>query len=104
MFALLSSLLCVCRLVESGNIKPAFMSSVSMLQSACAIVRLVPGYQTVVLCYQLVSRLAEAFEAALKKEVLIYFCIQVWTFNCNILIIHQKDKPLGSGAFPLGWQ
>uniref|UniRef100_UPI0037E7EAB2 E3 ubiquitin-protein ligase rnf213-beta n=1 Tax=Semicossyphus pulcher TaxID=241346 RepID=UPI0037E7EAB2 len=56
------------RLIESKNIKPAFMSSVTVVKNTCRIVRLVPGYQTAVLSYQLLLRLAEILEAKLKKE------------------------------------
>ncbi|XP_060883843.1 E3 ubiquitin-protein ligase rnf213-beta [Labrus mixtus] len=56
------------RLSQSGNIKPAFLSSVSLVKNTCGVVRLVPGYQTVVLSYQLLLKLADIFEAKLREE------------------------------------
>ncbi|XP_019133291.1 E3 ubiquitin-protein ligase rnf213-beta isoform X3 [Larimichthys crocea] len=56
------------RLVGSGNIKPAFLSSISVMKSTCGIVRLVSWYQTAVLSYQLVLRLAEILNAEPKNE------------------------------------
>ncbi|KAG8008845.1 hypothetical protein GBF38_010486 [Nibea albiflora] len=56
------------RLAECGNIKPAFLSSISVMKSTCGIVRLVPWYQTAVLSYQLVLKLAEILDATLKSE------------------------------------
>ncbi|KAM6964707.1 E3 ubiquitin-protein ligase rnf213-beta [Tautogolabrus adspersus] len=56
------------RLSQSGNIKPAFMSSVTVVKNMCGVVRLVPGYQTVVLSYQLLLKLAEIYEAKLREE------------------------------------
>ncbi|XP_070707447.1 E3 ubiquitin-protein ligase rnf213-beta [Pempheris klunzingeri] len=56
------------RLIESGNIKPAFMSSVTVVKSTCGLVRLVPGYRAAVLSYQLVLKLAEILDAKLRKE------------------------------------
>lgn len=58
-------------MIESGNIKPAFMSSISVVKHTCSIVRLVPEYQTAVLSYQLVLKLAEILDAELRKEVVI---------------------------------
>lgn len=58
-------------MVESGTIKPAFMSAISVARSTCGIVRLVPDYQAVVLSYQLVLKLAEIQDVKLKKEVII---------------------------------
>ncbi|XP_051273053.1 E3 ubiquitin-protein ligase rnf213-beta isoform X1 [Dicentrarchus labrax] len=56
------------RMIESGNIEPAFMSSLSVLKSTCGIVQLVPWYQAAVLSYQLVVKLAEILDAKLRKE------------------------------------
>ncbi|XP_034563927.1 E3 ubiquitin-protein ligase rnf213-beta [Notolabrus celidotus] len=56
------------RMCQSGNIKPAFLSSVTVVKHTCRIVRLVPGYQTVILSYQLLLKLAEILEAKLKEE------------------------------------
>ncbi|XP_073346346.1 E3 ubiquitin-protein ligase rnf213-beta [Pagrus major] len=56
------------RMIESANVKPAFMSSISVMKSTCGIVRLVPGYQAAVLSYQLVLKLAEILDAKLRKE------------------------------------
>ncbi|XP_041671343.1 E3 ubiquitin-protein ligase rnf213-beta isoform X2 [Cheilinus undulatus] len=55
-------------IVESGNIKPAFMSSVSVVKNTCRIARFVSGFQSVVLSYQLLLKLAEILEAALRNE------------------------------------
>lgn len=60
-------------MAESGNIKSVFLSSLSVLKSTCRMVRLVPWYQTVLLSYQLVLKLAEILDAAQRKEVLIPF-------------------------------
>ncbi len=49
---------------------PAFMSSISVMKSTCRIVQLVPWYQTAVLSYQLVLKLAEILDANLRKEVI----------------------------------
>ncbi|XP_026207099.1 E3 ubiquitin-protein ligase rnf213-beta isoform X2 [Anabas testudineus] len=56
------------RMIESGNIQPAFMSSISVAKSTCRLVLLIPWYQAAVLSYQLVTRLAEIFDAALTKQ------------------------------------
>ncbi|XP_029934003.1 E3 ubiquitin-protein ligase rnf213-beta [Myripristis murdjan] len=56
------------RMIESGHIKAAFLSSISVLKSTCRMVQLVQWYQTAVLSYQLVLKLAELVDAALKKE------------------------------------
>lgn len=58
-------------MIEAGSINPAFKSSISVMNSTCGIVRLVPGYQAVVLSYQLVLKLAEILDAKLRKEVMI---------------------------------
>ncbi|XP_028991062.2 E3 ubiquitin-protein ligase rnf213-beta [Betta splendens] len=56
-------------MIESGSIKAAFMSSLSVLESTCRGVRLVQCYQPAVLSYQLVLRLAETFHASLMKQL-----------------------------------
>ncbi|XP_074519497.1 E3 ubiquitin-protein ligase rnf213-beta [Halichoeres trimaculatus] len=56
------------RMCQSGNIKPAFMSSISMVKYMCSVVRLVPEYQTVVLSYRLLLNLAAILQARLKEE------------------------------------
>ncbi|GLD63194.1 E3 ubiquitin-protein ligase rnf213-beta-like protein [Lates japonicus] len=56
------------RLIESGNIKPALMSSISVAKSMCGIVRLVPWYRATVLSYQLVLKLAESLDTAPRTE------------------------------------
>ncbi|XP_028287710.1 E3 ubiquitin-protein ligase rnf213-beta isoform X2 [Parambassis ranga] len=56
------------RMTESGNIKPAFKCSISVVKWTCSIVRLVPWYPAAVLSYQLVLKLAEILEAKLKKK------------------------------------
>ncbi|KAK2820122.1 hypothetical protein Q5P01_023081 [Channa striata] len=56
------------RLTECGKIEAALMSSISVVKSTCRFVRLVPWYQAVVLSYQLVLKLAEIFDAALRKQ------------------------------------
>lgn len=64
-------MLCVCRMIESGNTAAAFESSISVLKRTCEIARLVPWYQAVVLSYQLALKLAEILDAKLRKEVII---------------------------------
>ncbi|XP_069016032.1 E3 ubiquitin-protein ligase rnf213-beta [Embiotoca jacksoni] len=56
------------RMIESGNLRPAFMSSVSVAKTTCDIVQLVPWYPAAVLSYQLVLKLAEILDAKLRKE------------------------------------
>ncbi|XP_029311958.1 LOW QUALITY PROTEIN: E3 ubiquitin-protein ligase rnf213-beta [Cottoperca gobio] len=56
------------RMLEGGNIEPAFLSSISVMWNTCEIVRLVQCYPAAVLSYQLVSKLAEMLDAKLKKE------------------------------------
>ncbi|XP_049419183.1 E3 ubiquitin-protein ligase rnf213-beta isoform X2 [Epinephelus fuscoguttatus] len=56
------------RMMDSGNIKPAFMSSISVMKSTCGMVRLVPWYPAAVLSYQLVLKLAEILDSKLKTE------------------------------------
>ncbi|XP_054454921.1 E3 ubiquitin-protein ligase rnf213-beta [Anoplopoma fimbria] len=56
------------RMIEGGDIKPAFMSSISVLKYTCQVVRLVQSYEAAVLSYQLVMKLAEMLEAKLRKE------------------------------------
>lgn len=68
--------LCVCSMIESGNIQAAFMSSLHVFESTCASVRLVQCYEAAVLSYRLVLRLAETFHAALMKQVLT--CVLHW--------------------------
>ena len=60
-------------MIESGNIKLVFVSSISVLTSTCEITRLVQSYHAAVLSYQLVLKLADMMDAKLKKEVIIYF-------------------------------
>ncbi|XP_070782783.1 E3 ubiquitin-protein ligase rnf213-beta [Enoplosus armatus] len=56
------------RMIESGNIQPAFMSSISVVKHTCGLVRLVPWYPAAVLSYQLVLRLAEILDATRGEE------------------------------------
>ncbi|XP_026171361.1 E3 ubiquitin-protein ligase rnf213-beta isoform X2 [Mastacembelus armatus] len=56
------------RMIESGNIEPAFLSSVAVLKATCRVVRLVPWYQAAALSHQLVLKLAEVLDAALRKK------------------------------------
>ncbi|XP_051795751.1 E3 ubiquitin-protein ligase rnf213-beta [Acanthochromis polyacanthus] len=56
------------RMIESGNIHPVFLSSVSVVKRTCDIVRIVPWYPVAVLSYQLVLKLAEILHAKLKEE------------------------------------
>ncbi|CAJ1081416.1 E3 ubiquitin-protein ligase rnf213-beta [Xyrichtys novacula] len=56
------------RLGQSGRIQPAFLSSVGVAKNTCRAVRLVSGYQTVILSYQLLLKLAKSLEAKLKDE------------------------------------
>ncbi|XP_037610034.1 E3 ubiquitin-protein ligase rnf213-beta isoform X1 [Sebastes umbrosus] len=56
------------RMIECGNMKPAFMSSISVLKNTCGVVRLVTWYPAAVLSYQLVMKLAEMLDAKLRKE------------------------------------
>lgn len=80
-------LLCTCRMIESGNIKPAFMSSISVVKSTCRIIQLVQWYQVAVLSFQLLLKLAEIVEAALRKQVIIsslsIFAASLRTIYCN---------------------
>ncbi|KAM4715158.1 LOW QUALITY PROTEIN: E3 ubiquitin-protein ligase rnf213-beta [Anableps anableps] len=50
------------RLAKSGNLLAAFDTSISVLKRICKITRIVPWYQTVVLSFQLVLKLAEILE------------------------------------------
>lgn len=50
-------------MTECGNIQEAFKSSISVMRSTCRLVRLVPGYQTAVLSFQLVLKLADILDA-----------------------------------------
>ncbi|KAM4524138.1 E3 ubiquitin-protein ligase rnf213-beta isoform 2-T2 [Odontesthes bonariensis] len=56
------------RLIECGNIEPAFMSSINVVRSTCGIARLVPWYPTAVLSFQLMLKLAEILEVKLRRE------------------------------------
>ncbi|XP_040922673.1 E3 ubiquitin-protein ligase rnf213-beta isoform X2 [Toxotes jaculatrix] len=56
------------RMIESGNIQPAFRSSISVAKSMCRLVKGVSWYQAAVLSYQLVLKLAEIWDSMLKKE------------------------------------
>ncbi|XP_029383406.1 E3 ubiquitin-protein ligase rnf213-beta [Echeneis naucrates] len=56
------------RMIESGNVHPALMSSIRVVQSTCSIVRLVSGFAVVVLSYQLVMKLAEILDASLRNK------------------------------------
>ncbi|XP_028423038.1 E3 ubiquitin-protein ligase rnf213-beta isoform X2 [Perca flavescens] len=56
------------RMIESGTIRPAFLSSVRVMKSTCAIVRLVQSYHAAILSYQLVLKLAEILDAKQRKE------------------------------------
>ncbi|XP_033975098.1 E3 ubiquitin-protein ligase rnf213-beta isoform X3 [Trematomus bernacchii] len=56
------------RMIESGNIKLVFKSSISVLTNTCEITRLVQSYHAAVLSYQLVLKLADMVDAKLKKE------------------------------------
>ncbi|XP_071319372.1 E3 ubiquitin-protein ligase rnf213-beta isoform X2 [Trachinotus anak] len=56
------------RMIESGNVHPAFMSSISVVKATCSIVRLHLFYPAVVLSYQLVLKLAELLDAALRNK------------------------------------
>ncbi|XP_034715873.1 E3 ubiquitin-protein ligase rnf213-beta isoform X2 [Etheostoma cragini] len=56
------------RLVESGNMEPCFLSSVSVMKSTCAIVRLVQSHRAAILSYQLVLKLGEILNAKQRKE------------------------------------
>ncbi|KAK5851292.1 hypothetical protein PBY51_002095 [Eleginops maclovinus] len=56
------------RMIDTGNIKLIFMSSISLLSSTSSITRLVQSYHAAVLAYQLVLKLADMMNAKLKKE------------------------------------
>ncbi|XP_060951524.1 E3 ubiquitin-protein ligase rnf213-beta [Limanda limanda] len=56
------------RLIESGNVGGAFMSSISVAKSTCRMVRVVPWYQAAVLSHQLVLRLAEVLDTAQRNK------------------------------------
>ncbi|KAK9530838.1 hypothetical protein VZT92_012317 [Zoarces viviparus] len=56
------------RMMEGEHIRPAFMSSISVLTYTCSLVRLVQCYEAAVLSYQLVVKLAEMLAAKLRKE------------------------------------
>ncbi|XP_034426662.1 E3 ubiquitin-protein ligase rnf213-beta-like [Hippoglossus hippoglossus] len=56
------------RLIESGNVDAAFMSSISVAKSTCMIVQLVPLYRAAVLSYQLVLKLAEVLDTAQRNK------------------------------------
>lgn len=83
-------------MIESGNIKPAFESSISVVRSIRRIVRLVPDYQAAVLSYQLVLKLAEILDAKLRKEVLTsLFCAPASLFSCNSLYSFCSSQSSG---------
>lgn len=71
--------------MDSGNIKPAFMSSISVMKSTCGMVRLVPWYPAAVLSYQLVLKLAEILDSKLKTEVLIS------VYGALCLLLYEAD-------------
>lgn len=48
---------------EGGTIQQAYKSSISVMRSTCGLVRLVLEYQTAVLSFQLVLKLAEILDA-----------------------------------------
>lgn len=56
-------------MIESGNIHPAFMSSISVVKIMCCLVRLVHNHQAVVLSYQLLLKLAEFLETTMRNKV-----------------------------------
>ncbi|XP_044192717.1 E3 ubiquitin-protein ligase rnf213-beta isoform X2 [Thunnus albacares] len=56
------------RMIECGNMEPAFRSSISVAKGTCTIARLVPWYEAAVLSYQLVLRMAEILDVARRKE------------------------------------
>ncbi|XP_072229611.1 E3 ubiquitin-protein ligase rnf213-beta isoform X2 [Leuresthes tenuis] len=56
------------RLIESGNIEPAFMSSINVVRGTCTIARIVPWYPAVVRSFQLMLKLAEILEVKLRRE------------------------------------
>ncbi|XP_069374050.1 E3 ubiquitin-protein ligase rnf213-beta isoform X2 [Paralichthys olivaceus] len=56
------------RMIESGIVDAAFMSSISVVKSTCRIVQLVPWYQAAVLSYQLVLKLAGVLDAAQRNK------------------------------------
>ncbi|XP_053269183.1 E3 ubiquitin-protein ligase rnf213-beta isoform X1 [Pleuronectes platessa] len=56
------------RLIESGNVGGAFLSSISVAKSTCMMVKLVPWFQAVVLSHQLVLRLAEVLDTAQRNK------------------------------------
>ncbi|XP_071387268.1 E3 ubiquitin-protein ligase rnf213-beta-like [Centroberyx affinis] len=56
------------RMIESGNIKSVFLSGINVVKSTCRMVRLVQCYQAAVLSYQLVLKLAEMLDSALRRE------------------------------------
>ncbi|XP_076616648.1 E3 ubiquitin-protein ligase rnf213-beta isoform X2 [Chaetodon auriga] len=58
------------RMMESGHVKPVFMSCISVLTNTCRHVQLVPSYRPAVLSFQLVLRVAEILDAKLRTESL----------------------------------
>lgn len=56
------------RMIDCGNVEPAFMSCISVVKQTCSLVRLVPDYQAAVLSYQLLLKMAEILDAKLSKE------------------------------------
>lgn len=61
------------RMMESGNLPQVFLSSINVVKNTCRLARVVPWYQTVVLSYQLVLKLAEMIDVKLRREVIIFF-------------------------------
>ncbi|XP_042252605.1 E3 ubiquitin-protein ligase rnf213-beta [Thunnus maccoyii] len=56
------------RMIECGNMKQVFTSSINVAKATCTIARLVQCYEAAVLSYQLVLRMAEISDVALRKE------------------------------------
>ncbi|KAM9837888.1 LOW QUALITY PROTEIN: E3 ubiquitin-protein ligase rnf213-beta [Aulostomus maculatus] len=56
------------RMMESGDMKQVFMSSLNVVNSTCRMVRRVWWYQAAVLSYQLVLKTAEIWLAALREK------------------------------------
>lgn len=64
-------------MTESGNLLQVFLSSSNMVKDTCRMARVVPWYQTVVLSYQLVLKLAGMMEVKLRREVIIFLFLSV---------------------------
>lgn len=56
------------RMIECEHIKAAFMSSVDVVISVCRVARLVPQYQAAVLSLQLVLKMSEIVNDALRNQ------------------------------------